>query len=213
MRWFRPEYVMTSKIYNQSNNPSGITLIEMLLVMSVMVLLTSIGFAEVTVAQAKARDAQRIADMKTIEQALHLYYLDHGTYPNETTTGGLILNGWEVSFYPDFIETLQPFYLPKIPVDPVNSGPLGEISWSAQRPDGTFFYAYHFYNFADAGSFYGCPWTGSFAVLAFRSLEAGRPMNLPKAHCGPYPCPGGPYNPPLCRDWSGEFDYSVLLPE
>jgi hypothetical protein len=87
---------------------------------------------------------------------------------------------------------------------------------------------YHNYSSGDA---YNCGFSGPFAVVGFRSLESSSAIDrakLPKAKCGsPNPCTGGLYpghgpvitirpGPPVvtgysCRDWSGEFDYSVML--
>src|SRR3989338_11536602 len=185
----------------------GFTLIELLVVISIIGLLASVVMASLNSARAKGRDAKRLAEMDTLRNSLELYYDDHGYYPPVTTPGGS-LAGWEVSFIPDFLEALTP-YLSRVPVDPTNSGPPSYMF--APRPDGSFFYMYYNY---PSGSGYGCPWRGPFAVLGFRAVEGMNTANLPKAQCGPVPCTGGSYplhNPPTCRDWSGEFDYSIFL--
>ncbi len=162
-------------------------------------------FASVNSARAKGRDAKRLGDLKSIESALQLYYDDHGDYPPVTTPGGS-LAGWEVSFIPDYLESLVP-YFSRVPSDPINFGP--PTSMFNPRPDGTFFYMYYNYG---SGSWYGCPWSGSFAVGGFRAAEGVDKTKFPKAQCGPQnpPCPLGGISG-VCRDWSTEFDYSVLL--
>src|SRR3989344_1529784 len=59
----------------------GFTLIELLTVVSIMSLLYSITFANLNMSRGKARDAQRISDMRTIVTALQAYYLDNNSWP------------------------------------------------------------------------------------------------------------------------------------
>ena len=194
----------------------GFTLVEMLVVVSIIALLAGVLLANLDSAEQKVQDAKRIADVKQLEIALRLYY-DHNysTYPLATTVGTEYQAGWEVSFYQNFMEYLDQYIPTRIPKDPINSGPSTDVF--APRPDGTFYYAYYKY---PSGTAYGCAWSGPFAVLAFRSLERPTTNRIPlsRAHCGPWPCTGGlpsqpGYNPPTCRDWGTEFDYSVFLIE
>lgn len=63
----------------------GFTLIELLVVISIISLLSSVVFASVNGARAKARDAKRVADFKQIQTALEFFYDSQGRYP---ITGG-----------------------------------------------------------------------------------------------------------------------------
>jgi prepilin-type N-terminal cleavage/methylation domain-containing protein len=70
---------MNIKISNR-----GFTLIELLVVISIISLLTTVVLASLSTARASARDAERIAAVKQIQNALELYALDHGgNYPGE----------------------------------------------------------------------------------------------------------------------------------
>ncbi|MBI3420869.1 MAG: hypothetical protein HY006_02295 [Candidatus Sungbacteria bacterium] len=174
--------------------------------------------ASLNSARAKARDARRVSDIKEIEKALHLYYDTNNAWPGVTYTNGN-LAGWEVSFYLDFMEYLQP-YLSKTPVDPINSGPPTQTSpplgaMFNPRPDGTFFYTYYG-NYP--GTNQGClfPSNRNYAVIGFRAAEVMNPATFPRATCGPQPCIGD--NPSVapgisstCRNWQTEFDYTILL--
>lgn len=61
----------------------GFTLIELLVVISIIGLLSSVVLASVSASRASARDAERIANLKQIQNALELYALDNnGNYPN-----------------------------------------------------------------------------------------------------------------------------------
>lgn len=70
----------------------GFTLIELLVVISIIGLLSSVVLASLSTARASARDSERIAAVKQIQNALELYALDHGgDYPgyiNPNTTNG-----------------------------------------------------------------------------------------------------------------------------
>lgn len=69
----------------------GFSLIELLVVISIIGLLTAIGTASLSNAQQKGRDARRKADLKTIQQALELYFQANGKYP-ATSSGSIQCN-------------------------------------------------------------------------------------------------------------------------
>ena len=52
-----------------------------MVVISIISLLYSIVFSSLKSARIKARDANRISDLKQIQNALELYYSDYGYYP------------------------------------------------------------------------------------------------------------------------------------
>ena len=95
---------------------SGFTLIELLVVISIIGLLSSVVFASLNVARAKARDAKRIADMNQIRLALELYMDDSGFYPKESAgSNGKIGEG-------SGLDTMLTQYLSTIPHDPLGPG-------------------------------------------------------------------------------------------
>ena len=61
----------------------GFTLIELLIVILLIGILSGVLFGVINSAgiKAKARDAQRIADLKKIQTALELYFSDYRQYP------------------------------------------------------------------------------------------------------------------------------------
>ncbi len=65
-----------------STKLTAFTLIEILVVATIIILLTSISVASFSVATQSSRDAKRKGDIETIRQALVLYKTQNGKYPN-----------------------------------------------------------------------------------------------------------------------------------
>src|SRR5258706_971192 len=99
---------------HKRKNQRGFTIIELLLVMSIMSLLSSVIFVTVKKTKLLARDGRRAVDMHQIKTALLLYYSDHGKFPCNDGTG---------SYYDtDFLKPLvDGNYIAKIPKHPINT--------------------------------------------------------------------------------------------
>ncbi len=76
-------------------NRRGVTLIEMLTVVSIIGLLATIGNASYSEVRRLGRDVRRFSDMKQIQTALELYFASHNYYPSDGAPGeeGIILGG------------------------------------------------------------------------------------------------------------------------
>lgn len=59
----------------------GFSMIELIVVVTIIAVLTTIGVVVYTSAQRRARDGKRRADLEQIRSALVLYRTDNGTYP------------------------------------------------------------------------------------------------------------------------------------
>ena len=70
---------------------SGFTLVELLVVVAIIAMLGSIIFAQFSTARAKARDAEREQEIKTLQSALGLYANSNQSYPPAATA--VCLNG------------------------------------------------------------------------------------------------------------------------
>jgi prepilin-type N-terminal cleavage/methylation domain-containing protein len=70
-----------SKNILNRNNKSGFTLVELLVVISIIGLLSSFAIVSLNSARMKARDALRKGDMAQLRTALNLYYDDNNAYP------------------------------------------------------------------------------------------------------------------------------------
>lgn len=63
----------------------GFSLIELLVVITIIALLTTLTVSGLNSARIKGRDADRVSDIKQIQLALELYYDANHFYPNSTT--------------------------------------------------------------------------------------------------------------------------------
>jgi type II secretion system protein G len=59
----------------------GFSLVELLVVISIIGILSTLVVANLNSARERARDAQRKSDLRNIQTALRLYYNDVGRYP------------------------------------------------------------------------------------------------------------------------------------
>ncbi len=76
------------------NNPKGFTLIELMVVISIIGVLSSVVLVAVNNVKNKARDSKRLSDVKSIQLALEMYYDKYGNYPNSDYGG---CGGWDCS--------------------------------------------------------------------------------------------------------------------
>lgn len=103
----------------------GFTLIEVLVVIAIIGILSSVVLSSLNGARVKSRDAKRISDLKQIQIALNLYYSDNGHYPLVpywATSGTTTYDGgtrWVA------LQTLLSPYLSNLPRDPKSSGSSG----------------------------------------------------------------------------------------
>lgn len=110
----------------------GFTIIELLIVIVIIAILAAITLVAYNNIQARARDAQRMQDIKTLAKALEEYYIDHNSYP---TCGGStsINNGWCTTAdasWPNLMTSLSP-YISKLPSDPISKQePAGAFPWN-----------------------------------------------------------------------------------
>jgi type II secretory pathway pseudopilin PulG len=115
----------------------GFTLVEVMVVVSIIIILSTVAFVGIQESQRQGRDAERKSDLRNLQSAIELYKLKYGRYPAGcrgpgewsgqlstiyacTDGTGQYIRGDQVgrSFAPQFI--------PVLPIDPrlngVNSG-------------------------------------------------------------------------------------------
>lgn len=66
----------------------GFSIVEILVVIAIISLVTSIVFTNLKLARSKAKNAARRVDFKTLQTALELYKQDNGRYPPTVRAGG-----------------------------------------------------------------------------------------------------------------------------
>lgn len=97
----------------EPHNTKGFTLIEILVVMSIIsVLISAIGGNYIT-SRIRARDAERKSAVSQIQRAAEIYYNDHGMYPE--AQGGRI-NG--IAWGNAFTDDAGTIYMVQLPTDP-----------------------------------------------------------------------------------------------
>lgn len=86
----------------------GFTLIELLIVITIIAIMSAVGFTSYTTFIKNSRDAKRQSDLKFIQSALEQYFADQKYYPATITLGSSLTFGNKI-------------YMSKIPSDPNNT--------------------------------------------------------------------------------------------
>ena len=115
--------------------PKGFTLIELLVVIAIIGLLSTLAVVALNNARSKSRDAKRISDIKQIQTALELYFVDQNAYPTESSAVVLgssthdtlsSTNGFDAS-------AAGTTYMAQVPANPTPNG----IDYSYTSGDGS----------------------------------------------------------------------------
>ena len=148
----------------------GFSLIELLVVISIIGVLATIVVSSLSEARGRARDAARLRDIRTIQTAMELYYLDNGAYPSTFNLGGGTPDNepndsWANSAYESWenLETLMGIDLQEDPVNNVTG------SWAGGNTD-TF--QYNIFS-----SIPGCGGYGTSYIIVAQ-LESRNPTDI-----------------------------------
>lgn len=125
---------LTHSVLLQNNSAlAGFTLIEIIIVVAIAAVLVTVFmlFGNPLLQSAKAKDAQRISDIKQLKAALDLYYDDHKCYPDAIPADSWIEN--------------NVVYMIKVPKDPdigteANSGYLYQVDKTDTCPQWNVLY-------------------------------------------------------------------------
>ena len=115
---------------NMNIKKKGFTLIELLVVISIIGVLSTMVLGALSEARGKARDAKRRSDIKSLQTALEIHYLDKGSYtqPESICTDcstGLGCgacgtgDGWAPTS--DLQDLVTGGYISELPIDPINN--------------------------------------------------------------------------------------------
>jgi general secretion pathway protein G len=179
----------------KKKNSKGFTLIELMMIVAILGMMSSLIVASINDARKKGRDAKRISDMGQIQKALEIYLDKTGDYPGviPVDDGG----GWDIGCGAGdvFIDELKR-------VEGTDTGSFSQVPTDQMSCDhsgtGGYWYGYHRYNAGDNG----CPADrGSYYVLGFFSAEAtGRQVTgNPHPESPGFSCSG--------QDWQLGFDW------
>ncbi len=160
---------------------AGFTLVELLIVIAIIGILSTMAVVNLSAAKSKARDAQRIQDIKAIQIALELYYADNDRYPSSQDCGSVGATNPDHNWC-NSVQTLSgghwikhiginalDQYFATEPIDP-----LPDPSATHQPVDGgTYFYFSHGFESATSGP-------GQWYLIVFGLEHYGSDLeNLP----------------------------------
>jgi type II secretion system protein G len=97
---------------NKNKKRGGFTLIELLVVITIIGILTMVTVNSFVVAQKRSRDAARKAGLKSLADALNMYYADYGEFPGEAYINGLVDDQGEFSVE---VGNNEVIYMKKVP--------------------------------------------------------------------------------------------------
>lgn len=108
------------------NHKHGFTLIELMVVISIIGLMASVVLAAMSSARTKARDTQRIRDLQEISKAIELYYDKYGYYPIRSALAAVVATSASGNANWSSLENAlrSEGFLPTLSRDPVNSGSI-----------------------------------------------------------------------------------------
>ena len=97
---------------------TGFTIVELLIVIVVIGILAAITIVAYNGVQGRARFATAQSDLRSINQAILMYYADNGKYPSPTSSCTNGWCGWDQATGENFIPGLSPKYIQTIPQMP-----------------------------------------------------------------------------------------------
>lgn len=111
---------------------SGFSLVELLVVVSIVSILSAVMYFNISAGSAQSRDVERKADLRTVAAALELYKNKNGRYPagcrgatlvhNITVWSGQSGTNYACPSGNQYIVGLAPEFIPSLPTDPRLNG-------------------------------------------------------------------------------------------
>jgi type II secretion system protein G len=174
-----------------SMSKKAFTLVELMIVIAIIGILAAALFPSMTSYLARGRDTARIADIKKIQWALDMYFIDMGKYPSSDGHGFTNVEpnaSWVNSSHSGswkYLHNQIRTYLPKIPVDPDNT----QWPWNVQRygTSGPLWWSKYFvYSYFSTAPDTYC--AGKSGYMLVYSLETMNPVDIiiPTEYCALY---------------------------
>jgi prepilin-type N-terminal cleavage/methylation domain-containing protein len=111
----------------------GFTLVELLIAISILAILSTIGFAAYSKSQELARDAKRRGDVDAIKKAMYLLQGSKGNFCDSTTGVGFGFSSYFIkgaaSDPPAKAALETAGYIPKLPTDPRWTSAITTSDW------------------------------------------------------------------------------------
>lgn len=111
-------------------NKYAFTLIEIIIVISVIGILTTLTIFGINIVRARARDSARVADLNRVKGALLQYFIVEKNYPLCSSANYYICYG-------QIADSFNGRYLNPLPTDPVNKAPHS-YAYNVDNPSETF---------------------------------------------------------------------------
>ena len=108
---------------NTMKSLTGFTLIEILVVLAIIAFLASIILVRVNTTRTRARDAERVQEIRSLQNALALYYTSKNAFP--IAASFTVLNGSDAVS----TELLGAGSIGQIPRDPFHTAPYYQYSY------------------------------------------------------------------------------------
>lgn len=114
----------------ESTNQKGFTLIELMIVISIVAILSAVTWINFSTSSQQSRDSKRQTDLKALQAAIESYKKENGQYPVGCPVG-TSANGWsgeKATNYAcsdgtsEYILGLSPDYISVLPKDPKLNG-------------------------------------------------------------------------------------------
>lgn len=119
--------------FKSSTFAHGFSLVELLIVISIIGILTTLLMANFIGVRQRARDAQRKSDLRQVQSALELFRSDQGSYP--VSAYPYRANNCEDSLKSTDCSTTT--YMNKVPLDPMGSSYYNSGHYYYSSPDGS----------------------------------------------------------------------------
>lgn len=115
------------QVLRHNKNTAGFTLMEILVVLSIVAIFVTIGVVTAQSGRARARDDERKVTLEKLRVALELYRDQHnGAYPN-TNSSQLSSEPGDAGYNPAWIPGLTHVYIGELPHDPLGGiSPINE---------------------------------------------------------------------------------------
>lgn len=91
------------------------TLVELLIVIAIMSILTTITVSQFQTAKRKANDVARKGDLNAVAKAIQMYYADYGKMPSASSDGKIMVGSRVINWGDEFADDSGYVYMKQLP--------------------------------------------------------------------------------------------------